>query len=233
MRLRVKSKNFKTQQDIWLDSSLNKITFFKWGSNQPGSKAKYACSHRGTGKWLATDGTSRLDVFCVLDKTNDSMKFLNESNTESGNSTSASVKQQFNGAQLKSINRFVNQTAERLQNFDRILDLKIRNFNNLTSSVEFTRRMLFLLPDVDNIDAYIERKIEDKKREEQLRTAKLVIKMIAALVMSLSFVLIAKTTKQILKTKIKRFDLAKRKKEKAKQKNMKKRISVLTDAEET
>ena len=70
---------------------------------------------------------------------------------------------------------------------------------------------------------FIEQKIEDKKKQEQLTKAKLVIKMIAALVMSVSFLLIAKTMYQMLSTEVKRFDLAKVKKQKAKRKKSKKK----------
>ena len=36
---------FRIKNDgAWLDSDWNKITFFKWESNQPGKNANYACS---------------------------------------------------------------------------------------------------------------------------------------------------------------------------------------------
>ena len=143
--------------------------------------------------------------------------------TDSTDLSQEIAKQELNREQLTAINDFVNRTTKRLQNFDRLLDEKIEKFNNLTMSVVFNRRMLFLLPDIDNFDAYIEQKIEDKKKQEQLTKAKLVIKMIAALVMSVSFLLIAKTMYQMLSTEVKRFDLAKVKKQKAKRKKSKKK----------
>ena len=133
------------------------------------------------------------------------------------------AEQVFSEEQLTAVNDFVNRTTKRLQNFDRLLEEKIEKFNNLTTSVKLNRRMLFLLPDINNFDAYIEQKIEDKKKQEQLTKAKLVIKMIAALVMSVSFLLIAKTMYQMLSTEVKWFDLAKVKIQKAKRKKSKKK----------
>ena len=136
------------------------------------------------------------------------------------------AEQVFSEEQLTAVNDFVNRTTKRLQNFDRLLEEKIEKFNNLTTSVKLNRRMLFLLPDINNFDAYIEQKIEDKKKQEQLTKAKLVIKMIAALVMSVSFLLIAKTMYQMLSTEVKRFDLAKVIKEKTKPKKLKKKKRI-------
>ena len=146
--------------------------------------------------------------------------------TNSTDLSQENAKLELSREQLTAVNNFVNQTIKRLQNFDRLLDEKIEKFNNLSSSVKFNRRMLFLLPGIDNFDAYIEQKIEDKKKQEQLTKAKLVIKMIAALVMSVSFLLIAKTMYQMLSTEVKRFDLAKVIKEKTKRKKLKKKKRI-------
>ena len=136
------------------------------------------------------------------------------------------AEQVFSEEQLTAVNDFVNRTTKRLQNFDRLLEEEIEKFNNLTTSVKLNRRMLFLLPDINNFDAYIEQKIEDKKKQEQLTKAKLVIKMIAALVMSVSFLLIAKTMYQMLSTEVKRFDLARVINEKTKRKKLKKKKRI-------
>ena len=208
-------KNFK--KGVWLDSSFNKITYFKWDQNQPGNKAKYACSHRGTGKWLTTDGSLNLDVFCVNDRIYDKTKQLNKTSIVS-NSSSDLQKHvpKYTGAQLVSVNNFVNRTLERLKNFNRILDIKIEKLNDSRVAVQFNRRMIFLFPDVSNIEAYIEQKLKDKKKQDQLKNAKLVIKMIAALVMSISFLLIARIMTKIVMIKVKRLKLSRSKKEKGK-----------------
>ena len=155
------------------------------------------------------------------------MKTLNKTkiiiSTNSTDLFQENAKLELSREQLTAVNNFVNQTIKRLQNFDRLLDEKIEKFHNLSSSVKFNRRMVFLLAGIDNFDAYIEQKIEDKKKQEQLTKAKLVIKMIAALVMSVSFLLIAKTMYQMLSTEVKWFDLAKVKKQKAKRKKSKKK----------
>ena len=122
------------------------------------------------------------------------------------------------GAQLISVNNFVNRTIERLKNFNRLLDIKIEKLKVSSETVQLNRRMIFLFPDVSNIEAYIEQKLKDKKKQDQLKNAKLVIKMIAALVMSISFLLIARIMKRILMMKVKRLKLSRNKKEKGKRK---------------
>ena len=82
--------------------------------------------------------------------------------------------------------------------------------------------MVFLFPDVSDFDEYISRKIQDKKKLDQLQKAKSIVKIISCLVMSISFILVGKTLDRILKIKTSSYVLAKKRKEKTKR-NKKKR----------
>ena len=189
----------------------------------------YACSNRGTGKWLATDGTLNLDVFCVQDKDDNSVEKINKTkislSMERTNSSDSAISK-ISEAQSAAINNFVNRTLERLVNFNKILDIKIQKMEISVLELIINKRILFFLPDDSNIEVYIEQKLKDKKKQDKLKKAKLLIKMITSLVMSVSFLLIANTIRRILNINIKGFDLAKIRKEKAKRKKNTKNKTV-------
>ena len=117
-----------------------------------------------------------------------------------------------------------------LTNFDRLLDAKIEKFH---STIKTKPRILFILPDSDHFQEYLRQKIKDKEKRDRLKKAKMIIKIIAALVMTISFLLIALIMKRMLTSRNKNFELKKAKVEKAKRKkqikkrNKKKRQSKL------
>ena len=110
----------------------------------------------------------------------------------------------------------------RLTNFNRLLDIKIEKFNSLLS-LGIKPRVLFILPDASSFVEYLNQKIKDKKKRDRLKKAKMLIKIIAALVMSISFLLIARTMKQMLAARTKRYKLRKARIEKAKRRRKKKK----------
>ena len=85
--------------------------------------------------------------------------------------------------------------------------------------------MVFLFPDVTNFDEYIRRKIQNKKKLDQLQKAKSLVKIISCLVMSVSFILVGKISDRILKIKISSYFLSKKSKAKAKRKKKKRKQS--------
>ena len=120
---------------------------------------------------------------------------------------------------------YISNLLRRLSNFNRILDRRIKEFKNRKVSIDMKSRLIFLLPDKTKIEDYISRKLEDNKRFDRLKLAKLLVKIIAGLVMSYSFLLTANTMKKILVVKVKSYELNKALKAKAKQKRKNKRKS--------
>ena len=90
---------------------------------------------------------------------------------------------------------FTEQVMRRLLNYNRLLDQKIAKFD---SPVEIKSRILFLLPDADKIREYLKEKIKEKEKRDRLKKAKMVIKINAALVMTISFILITRLMKRLL-----------------------------------
>ena len=113
----------------------------------------------------------------------------------------------------------------RLTNYDRILEKKMKEFHKQSSLVNQKSRMVFLFPDVTNFDEYIRRKIQNKKKLDQLQKAKSLVKIISCLVMSVSFILVGKISDRILKIKISSYFLSKKRKAKAKRKKKKRKQS--------
>ena len=106
----------------------------------------------------------------------------------------------------------------RLRNYNKILDVKMTNFK-LSSVLNLQPRFLFVFPDASSLEEFIKRKIRDEEKQKLLKTVKIFTKIIAALVMSISFLLINRTLKRILMTTIKTYELRKSRKEKTKRKN--------------
>ena len=124
---------------------------------------------------------------------------------------------------------FVNQTLRRLTNYNRLLDKKILTFKLVFNSTEFlpNRRLIFLLPNVDDLDQYLEKKLEDKEKHDKLLNVKSVIKIFSLLVMTITFLGIIFILKAIHETKYRNYMLIKARKAKAKRKlkRKKKRIA--------
>ena len=110
----------------------------------------------------------------------------------------------------------------RLTNYNRLLDIKIEKFNSLLS-IDIKPRVLFILPDASSFVEYLNQKIKEKEKRDRLKKAKMLIKIIAALVMSISFLLIARTMKQMLVARTKRYKLRKAAIEEAKRRRKKKK----------
>ena len=106
----------------------------------------------------------------------------------------------------------------RLTNYNKILDEKMTEFN-LGVILNVQPRFLFVFPDASSLEEFIKRKIRDEEKQKLLKTVKIFTKIIAALVMSISFLLINRTLKRILMTAIKTYELRKSRKEKSKRKN--------------
>ena len=117
---------------------------------------------------------------------------------------------------------FVERTIRRLANFDKLLDEKITKYE-LYLSLDIKPRILFMLPEVKNFEEYLKRKIKDKEKETRLKKAKMLIKIIAALVMCFSFLLISSTMKCLLDLSRKMYELKKVKITKAKRRKNKKK----------
>ena len=101
---------------------------------------------------------------------------------------------------------FTEQVMRRLLNYNRLLDQKIANFD---SPVEVKARILFILPDADNFQKYLNEKIKDKEKRDRLKKAKMVIKINAALVMTISFLLITRLMKRLLDLRTRNYELRK------------------------
>ena len=110
---------------------------------------------------------------------------------------------------------FTERVMRRLTNYNRLLDIKIEKFDSLLS-LGIKPRVLFILPDASSFVEYLNQKIKDKIKRDRLKTAKMLIKINAALIMSISFILIARTMKQMLVTETKCYKLRKATIEKAK-----------------
>ena len=116
------------------------------------------------------------------------------------------------------IGLYTEALMRRLTNYNKILDEKMTEFN-LGIILNVQPRILFVFPDANSFEEYIERKIKDKQKQELLKKFKMLTKIIAALVMSISFLFIVKTVTRILTTLTKSYNLKKDKKEKVKRKN--------------
>ena len=119
--------------------------------------------------------------------------------------------------QVINIGLYTEALMRRLTNYNKILDEKMTEFNLGILNVQ--PRILFVFPDANSFEEYIERKIKDKQKQELLKKFKMLTKIIAALVMSISFLFIVKTVTRILTTLTKSYNLKKDKKEKVKRKN--------------
>ena len=113
---------------------------------------------------------------------------------------------------------YTKRVMRQLTNYNRILDERMNEFYKKSFLASIKSRMVFLFPDVNDFDEYISRKIQDKKKLDQLQKAKSIVKIISCLVMSVSFILVGKTLDGILKIKTSSYVLAKNRKEKAKRK---------------
>ena len=101
--------------------------------------------------------------------------------------------------------RFLKERVMRqLTNFDRLLDAKIEKFH---STIKIKPRILFILPDADHFQEFLRQKIKEKEKRDRLKKAKMIIKINAALVMTISFILIVYVMKQILTTRKKTYAL--------------------------
>ena len=155
-----------------------------------------------------------------MKKLNKTENLLSIYSTNPSNTT----KSKLSGAQLDAIENFVKRTLKRLENFNRLLDLKIEQ-TNLVS--EMKTNGLSRSIDVSYIETYKDQKVKDKNKKGQLGKAKLVIEMITKLIMSISLLMIIKTLKSILMTQIRRLILAKNKKEKSKRKKLQNKNKLL------
>ena len=108
----------------------------------------------------------------------------------------------------------------RLKNFNRLLDKKMLKMR-LESVLGLKPRVLFFLPDSNDFEDYVQVKQESYKKWKQLKNAKLVIKMIASVILSVSSLIVLNRIKNILSILIKKYELAKSKKKKAKQRKKK------------
>ena len=121
----------------------------------------------------------------------------------------------------------------RLTNFENTLDLKMSKFNLLvsiySSSLEIKSRIMFLFPDANSFEEYLSEKIKNKENRERLQKAKMLIKIVAALVMSISFLSVARTMKIMLKIRTKSYKLRKARKEKSKRRKEKEETSLECD----
>ena len=102
-----------------------------------------------------------------------------------------------------------------------MLDKKMLKLR-LESVLVLKPRVIFFLPDSNDLEDYVQVKLESYKKWEQLKNAKLVIKMIASVVLSVSSLIVLNRMKNILLMLIKKYELAKNKKKKAKQRKKKK-----------
>ena len=99
----------------------------------------------------------------------------------------------------------------------------MNEFYKLSFLASLKSRMVFLFPDVSDLDDYISKKIEDKKKLEQLQKAKSLVKIMSCVIMSVSFILVERIMEKMLKTKTSGYALEKTRKEKAKQKKKKRK----------
>ena len=120
---------------------------------------------------------------------------------------------------------FTKRLMRQLTNYNRILEEKMNEFKKQSFLPDFKSRMVFLFPDVTNFDEYVRRKIQDKKKLDQLQKAKSLVKIISCLVMSVSFILVGKISDRILKIKTSSYILSKKRKAKAKRKTKKRKQS--------
>ena len=102
---------------------------------------------------------------------------------------------------------FTEQVMRRLSNYNRLLDQKIAKFD---SPVELKARILFILLDADIFQEYLKEKIKDKEKRDRLKKAKILTKIIAAMVMIISFLLITMTMERMLNIRTRKFELRKR-----------------------
>ena len=101
-----------------------------------------------------------------------------------------------------------------------MLDKKMLKLR-LEPALGLAPRGLFFLPD-SNLEGYVQVKLENYKKWEQLKNAKLVIKMIVSVVLSVSSLIVLNRMKNILSILVKKYELAKSKKKKSKQRKKKK-----------
>ena len=101
-----------------------------------------------------------------------------------------------------------------------MLDKKMLKLR-LESVLVLKPRVIFFLPDSNDLEDYVQVKLESYKKWEQLKNAKLVIKMIALVVLSVSSLIVLNRIKNILSILIKKYELAKNKKKKAKHRRKK------------
>ena len=115
-----------------------------------------------------------------------------------------------------------------LINYNRLLDEKIKKFRRRLATSKLKPRRQFVIPETDstNFDAKLV-KLEDKVKRNKLEKAKLMLKILAASIMSITFLLMAYKMRRILMVLMKTYDLKKVLKQKRKKKT-KKRNSKIT-----
>ena len=97
-----------------------------------------------------------------------------------------------------------------LINYNRLLDEKIKKFRRRLATSKLKPRRQFVIPETDstNFDAKLV-KLEDKVKRNKLEKAKLMLKILAASIMSITFLLMAYKMRRILMVLMKTYDLKK------------------------
>ena len=115
-----------------------------------------------------------------------------------------------------------------LINYNRLLDEKIKKFRRRLATSKLKPRRQFVIPETDSTNFHAKLvKLEDKVKRNKLEKAKLMLKILAASIMSITFLLMAYKMRRILMVLMKTYDLKKVLKQKRKKKT-KKRNSKIT-----
>ena len=101
-------------------------------------------------------------------------------------------------------------------------------FKLVFNSTEFlpNRRLIFLLPNVDDLDQYLQKKLEDKEKHDKLMNVKSVIKIFSLLVMTITFLGKIFIFNIMHEIKYRNYTLIKTRKEKAKRKVKRKKKKI-------
>ena len=187
----------RLRPDTWISSDGKKLTYYKWESNQPDKNSKYACSDRGSGKWLSTDGNSELDIFCVH---------------EVDANSPIKLSQQFNVGYsvLIAHTNYVTRVLERMQNLEETYTLKIAKYEMNLAFFDSTVELVDL--DVDALEKLNEEIAKLKPKANPLKEPAIIAKLIAEGFI-VTWLIIVWITIKILKIMTSKYELDKEVKE--------------------
>ena len=94
---------------------------------------------------------------------------------------------------------YTNRLMRQLNNYNRLLDEKIKKFRTRLAISKLKPRREFVVPETDSANFHTKvTELEEKFKRNKIEKAKLILKILAASVMSTTFLLIAHTMRRIL-----------------------------------